>query len=198
MDEFVYQVLCGVLPVVVSAVVGLVVKLVMNGTVDDANNKASQAKSLVEEVLNYFDPRAQTSGISEEAYNKIMEHPTSYKMEQDAWELVYSTCASPEEIASVTQIIQSFESMMNPDFVVKTTSATYRVYYGVPQVIDSQYEYLTQSVIKEICDLSPNDTFLIMSAIRDAENAKTVEYDIPLKNCTIHIKNGQYTVYGRG
>lgn len=158
------------------------------------------ATDAIKSIIAFFDPAKPMSDTPLSIINEYIPANT-YQMSDESQARVLSYCASEEEKNRVLSEIYDWE---NPEhngeecceYTLVTTGATFKVQWGVPELVSSardSYVYLTQKQIAEITGLvKPEEAIDVMYEILSNERKLKREYEIVTEDGTIKVSNGNY------
>ena len=158
------------------------------------------ATNTIKSIVSFFDP---TKPMSDTPLNVIREYipATTYQMSDESQARVLSYCASEEEKQRVLSEIYNWENPKSNgeeccEYTIVTTGATFRVQWGVPEIVSyakDTYIHLTQKQIAEITGLvKPEDAVDIMYEILSNERRLIREYEIDIGDGKVRVSNGNY------
>lgn len=160
----------------------------------------NMAASAIKSVIAFFDPAKPMSETPLSVINQYIPAST-YQMSDESQARILSYCATEEEKQRVLSEIYDWE---NPEhngeecceYTLVTTGATFKVQWGVPEMVSSArdtYIYLTQKQIAEITGLvKPEERIDVMYEILSNERKLKREYEIVTEDGTIVVSNGNY------
>lgn len=160
----------------------------------------NMAASAIKSVIAFFDPAKPMSDTPLSVINEYIPAST-YQMSDESQARILSYCATEEEKQRVLSEIYDWE---NPEhngeecceYTLVTSGATFKVQWGVPELISSvrdTYIYLTQKQIAEITGLvKPEERIDVMYEILSNERKLKREYEIVTEDGTIVVSNGNY------
>ena len=172
--------------------------------IDDTVEQKDKVESTLKEVISFFDQEKPMSDTTIETIKEVIPAST-YQMSEESQARILSYCADETEKQRVLTEIYNWE---NPqvtgeeccDYIITTSGGTFRVQYGVPELItESDYVYLSQTQINEICSLFNRDDreksdFSVIWEIMDNERKGVTEYIIQDSKVIVTVNNGSYSV----
>lgn len=174
---------------------------------DSAMAEGSKIATALKEVLAFFNPESAMSETSLKTIQTIIPS-NSYQMTEESLNRVLATCDSEEEKSRICETVSDYENPTTAgeecvEYTLETTNAVFRVYLGVPELIEDKtksYTKLTQTKLSEIAGLMDGtESFAVLWKVLENERNGVREYYIDGKDkegndITVCVKDGEYSL----